>query len=123
MSLEFADTTARIEYLPPEEVADLDHCDDGSGLAGLAIGGADGVLLLGTPAELRSWLHCAPDAALPLVPGPPLDTASSASRQHVVLPQHSNDLGDWCPFSGCVVEAATGCPQDCRAVPGMTTTL
>ena len=95
MSTDFADTTARFTYLTPAEVADLDHpaFPTADGRAGLALGD-EGAVILGTPAELRSWLHAALPAALDAVPGPDLDTTGSASRQHYI------DTGTYLPAQG-----------------------
>lgn len=94
MSIDFIDTTARFAYLTPEEVAEHDHpaVPTARGRAGLALG--DSVLILGAPDELRSWLHAALPAALDVVPGPALDTAGSASRQHYI------DTGTYLPTMG-----------------------
>jgi hypothetical protein len=117
MSLEFTETTtARIEYLSPADVDDIDPAEDTPGLAGLSIGGTDGVLITGTPSDLRAWLTAAVAQALVVIP---TDTGGPwwvhLDRQHhpdvAVGPFHDEAAADAAYRDSPAVNAL--CERDC----------
>lgn len=44
---------------------------------------------------------------------PDTDESHGASQAEVTVPSHTNDIGDWCPWSGMTSPDGT-CPIYCR---------